>query len=61
MIYMPLDPLEQRITYILTKHGASHYNIKSYLEDIFTFSDRELYQEADDEVIIEDFEDWLVK
>lgn len=58
---MKIDPLEQRITDILTKHGVSPYNIESYLEDIFAFSDRELYEEADDEIIIEDFEDWLGK
>lgn len=58
---MSLDDLEQHITDILTKHGASLYNIESYLEDIFAFSDRELYQSIDDKTIIEDFEDWLGK
>lgn len=58
---MPLDALEQRITDILTKHGVSPFNIDFYLEDIFAFSDRALYEEADDETIINDFEDWLGK
>jgi len=58
---MPLDALEQHITDILTKYGASPYNIESYLEDIFAFSDRELYQSIDDKTIIDDFEEYLGK
>jgi hypothetical protein len=58
---MPLDALEQHITDILTKYGASPHNIESYLEDIFAFSDRELYEEVEDEIIIGDFEDYLGK
>jgi len=58
---MPLDALEQRITDILTKYGASPNNIESYLEDIFAFSDRELYENLNDKEIIEDFEYWLGK
>jgi len=61
MYNMSLDALEQRITDILTKYGASPNNIKSYLEDIFAFSDRELYEEVEDEIIIDDFEDYLGK
>lgn len=56
---MPLDPLETRITDILTKHGVSPYTIEYYIDDIFAFSDRSLYEEADDQTIISDFEDWL--
>jgi hypothetical protein len=56
---MPLDPLEIRITDVLTKHGVSPYVIEYYIEDIFAFSDKALYEEADDQTIISDFEDWL--
>jgi hypothetical protein len=56
---MPLDPLERRITYLLVNHGASPEAIVEYIDDIFQFSNRTLYEEADDRTIISDFEDWL--
>jgi hypothetical protein len=56
---MPLDPLERRITYLLVNHGASPEAIEYYINDIFAFSDKALYEEADDQTIISDFEDWL--
>ena len=56
---MPLDPLERRITHLLINHGASSEAIVEYIDDIFAFSDRALYEEADDQTIISDFEDWL--
>jgi len=55
----PLDPLKKRITNILILHGVSPYTIEYYIDDIFAFSDRALYEEADDQTIISDFEDWL--
>ena len=56
---MPLDPLERRITHLLINHRASPEAIVEYIDDIFAFSDRALYEEADDQTIISDFEDWL--
>jgi len=53
--------IEQRITDILTKYKVSPYNIESYLDDIFAFSDRELYESSTDKEIIEDFEYWVGK
>jgi len=56
---MALDALEQRITDILVKRGISPYIIEFYLEDIFAYSDKALYESSTDEDIIKDFEDWL--
>jgi hypothetical protein len=56
---MPLDPLERRITHLLINHGASSEAIVEYIDDIFAFSDKVLYEEADDQSIILDYEDWL--
>lgn len=54
-----MDPLEKRITDLLTEHGATQNIIEMYLEEIFAFSDRELYEDADDHTIIVDFDKWL--
>lgn len=54
-----LDALEQRIADLLRSNGATDTQIEMYLDDIFNFSDRRLYQDADDETILNDFEDWL--
>jgi hypothetical protein len=43
---MPLDPLERRITTLLINHGASSEAIVEYIDDIFAFSDKALYEEA---------------
>ena len=56
---MALDPLERRIVHLLVNHGASPEAIVEYIDDIFAFSDRALYEKADDQTIISDFEDWL--
>jgi hypothetical protein len=54
-----LDALEQRITDLLEKQGVQPNIIELYLDEIFAYSDRALYEEADDQTIISDFEDWL--
>ena len=54
-----LDALEQRISELLTKNGATQTQIEMYLEDIFAFSDRELYEGIGDEAILADFDAWL--
>ena len=56
---MALDALEQHITDILSAHGATDTQIEMYLDDIFTFSERKLYENSDDESIISDFESWM--
>jgi hypothetical protein len=56
---MALDALEQHITDLLTSHGATDTQIEMYLDDVFAFSDKELYTNADDETIISDFENWM--
>lgn len=56
---MALDALEQHITDILSAHGATDTQIEMYLDDIFAFSERKLYENSDDESIISDFESWM--
>ena len=56
---MDLDALEQHITDILSAHGATDTQIEMYLDDIFAFSERKLYENSDDESIISDFESWM--
>jgi hypothetical protein len=56
-----LDALEQRIADLLRSHGANDTQIEMYLDDMFAFSDRELYENADDETILNDFDEWLEK
>ena len=40
-------------------NGANDTQIEMYLEDIFAFSDRELYEGIEDEAILADFDTWL--
>ena len=54
-----LDALEQRIADLLRSNGATQTQIEMYLDDIFNFSDPKLYEDSDDEDILQDFEDWL--
>ena len=54
-----LDALEQRIADLLKRNGANDTQIEMYLEDIFAFSDRELYEGIEDEAILADFDAWL--
>ena len=54
-----LDALEQRIANLLRSNGATDTQIEMYLNDIFSFSDPKLYENSDDEDILQDFEDWL--
>ena len=54
-----LDALEQRIADLLKRNGANDTQIEMYLEDIFAFSDRELYEGIGDEAILADFDAWL--
>ena len=54
-----LDALEQRITDLLRSNGATETQIEMYLEDMFAFSDRELYEGIGDEDILADFDAWL--
>ena len=54
-----LDPLEQRIADLLKRNGATDTQIEMYLDEIFTYSDPKLYENSDDEDILQDFEDWL--
>jgi len=54
-----LDALEQRITDLLRRNGANNTQIEMYLEDIFSFSDRELYEGIEDKDILADFDAWL--
>jgi hypothetical protein len=54
-----LDALDQRIADLLEKQGVQPNIIELYLDEIFAYSDRALYKEADDQTIISDFEDWL--
>ena len=56
---MALDALEQRITDILEANGATDTQIEMYIDEIFSFSDTALYEKADDETIINDFESWM--
>ena len=54
-----LDALEQRIADLLRSRGVTQTQIEMYLDDIFNFSDPKLYEDSDDEDILQDFEDWL--
>ena len=54
-----LDAVEQRIATILYKHGATQTQVEMYLEDIFSYSNKDLYENLDEETILIDFEDWL--
>ena len=54
-----LDALEQRITDLLSQNGANSTQIEMYLDDIFSFSDRRLYNDASDQDILNDFDQWL--
>jgi hypothetical protein len=54
-----LDATEQRIADLLKSNGATDTQIEMYLDDIFSFSDPKLYENSDDEDILQDFEDWL--
>jgi hypothetical protein len=56
-----LDAVEQRIADLLRSHGANDTQIEMYLDDMFSFSDRELWEGADDETILNDFDEWLEK
>lgn len=56
---MALDALEQYITEILSAHGATDTQIEMYLDDVFAFSERKLYEGIDDESIVNDFESWM--
>ena len=54
-----LDPLEQLISDLLKSNGATDTQVEYYLDDIFNFGDKRLYDEADDETILNDFNEWL--
>ena len=54
-----IDPLEKRFTGLLTEYGVTQNIIEMYLDEIFAFSDRKLYEDADDHTIIVDFDKWL--
>jgi len=54
-----LDATEKYISEVLTKHKATPLQIETYLEDIFAFSNIDLYKEADEQTIINDFNEWL--
>ena len=54
-----LDAVEQRIANVLYKNGATQTQVEMYLEDIFSYSNRDLYENIDEETILIDFEDWL--
>jgi hypothetical protein len=54
-----LDATEQRIADLLKNNGATDTQIEMYIDDIFSFSDPKLYENSDDEDILQDFEDWL--
>ena len=54
-----LDATEQRIASLLKSNGATDTQIEMYIDDIFSFSDPKLYENSDDEDILQDFEDWL--
>tara|TARA_R110000822_G_scaffold281537_3_gene403242 strand:+ start:467 stop:643 length:177 start_codon:yes stop_codon:yes gene_type:complete len=54
-----LDATEQRIANLLRSNGATDTQIEIYLDEIFTYSDPKLYEDSDDEDILQDFEDWL--
>jgi hypothetical protein len=54
-----LDATEQRIANLLKNNGATDTQIEMYIDDIFSFSDPKLYENSDDEDILQDFEDWL--
>lgn len=54
-----LDELEQRIADLLKSNGATETQIENYLDDIFNFGDKRLYQDADDADILLDFKEWL--
>ena len=48
---------------VLDDAVASEFNqayfIEMYIDEIFSFSDTALYEKADDETIINDFESWM--
>ena len=54
-----LDAVEQRIANVLYKNGATQTQVEMYLEDIFSYSNKDLYENLDEETILIDFEDWL--
>ena len=54
-----LDPLEQRITKLLSDNNIDNNQIEMYLDDVFAFNNRKLYEEADDDVILQGFNKWL--
>ena len=54
-----LDVVEQRIAEVLYKNGATQTQVEMYLEDIFSFSSRDLYQNLDEQTILDDFDEWL--
>lgn len=56
-----LDALEQRIADLLRSNGATDTQIEMYLDDMFAFADREVYENSNDDDIIRDFDEWLEK
>ncbi len=54
-----LDALEQRITDLLSNNGATDTQIEMYIDDIFSFGDKEAYEGYDDNEIVNDFEMWM--
>lgn len=49
--------IEQHIQVVLDKY-ATPKQIKEYIEDIYNFSDINLYKYVTDEEILNDFYDW---
>jgi len=54
-----LDLLEKRIIKILKNNKVSNNHIEMYIDDIFSFNNKELYEQVDDEDIVYGFNKWL--
>jgi len=50
--------IEQRITDVLKQDCVRPQPIKDYLDDIFAFSDLELYKDMSEDGIKRDFKQW---
>ena len=50
--------IEQRITDVLEQDGVRIQPIKDYIDDIFAFSDLELYKDMSEDGIKSDFKSW---
>jgi hypothetical protein len=50
--------IEQRITDVLEQDGVRPQPIKDYIDDIFAFSDLELYKDMSGDGIRSDFRAW---